>query len=166
MGGSFMKEDEGCSKDMLVQSVVKAYEDGGHLYSIAPAFQFHSMWGYGDVIGEHRGVTFEELFQILEDSGKDLNSIAGFSGDEPVLTRLCTVAMDEFVDWENGICYFDGDYFKKVLSFAKEYTGNYAGGTYRQRIQETLSAVYLWIWHLNFTTYLVSFSIHLTDEMQ
>ncbi len=131
----FMKEDEGCSKDMLVQSVVKAYEDGGHLYSITPAFQLHSMWGHGDVIGEHRGVTFEKLFQILEDSGKDLNSIAGFSGDEPVLTRLCTVAMDEFVDWENGTCYFDGDYFKKVLSFAKEYTGNYAGGTYRQRIQ-------------------------------
>lgn len=131
----FMKEDEGCSKDMLVQSVVKAYEDGGHLYSIAPAFQLHSMWGYGDVIGEHRGVTFEELFQILEDSGKNLNSIAGFSGDEPVLTRLCTVAMDEFVDWENGTCHFDGDYFKKVLSFAKEYTGNYAGGTYLQRIQ-------------------------------
>lgn len=130
----FMKEDEGCSKDMLVQSAVKAYEEGGHLYSIAPAFQLHSMWGYGDVAGGHSGVTFEELFQLLEDSGKDLNAIAGFSGDEPVLTRLCTVAMDEFVDWENGLCYFDGEYFKKVLSFAKEYTGNYTGGTYLERI--------------------------------
>lgn len=131
----FMKDDEECSKDMLVQSVVKAYEDGGHLYNVAPAFQLHSMWGYGDVIGGHSGVTFEELFQILEDSGKDLNAIAGFSADEPVLTRLCTVAMDEFIDWENGTCNFEGDYFKKVISFAKEYTGNYTGGTYLQRIQ-------------------------------
>lgn len=131
----FMKDDEECSKDMLVQSVVKAYEDGGHLYNIAPAFQLHSMWGYGDVIGGHSGVTFEELFQILENSGKDLNAIAGFSGDEPVLTRLCTVAMDEFIDWENGTCNFEGNYFRKVLSFAKEYTGNYTGGTYLQRIQ-------------------------------
>ncbi|MCM1192655.1 MAG: extracellular solute-binding protein [Acetatifactor muris] len=131
----FMKDDEECSKDILVQSVAEAYEDGGHLYSIAPGFQLHSMWGYDDVIDGHSGVTFDELFQILEDSGKDLNAIAGFSGDEPVLTRLCTVAMDEFIDWENGMCNFEGDYFKKVLSFAKEYTGNYTGGTYLQRIQ-------------------------------
>ena len=89
----------------------------------------------GDIIGRQSGVTFEELFQILESSGKDLNAIAGFSGDEPVLTRLCTVSMDEFIDWENGTCDFEGDYFKKVLSFAKEYTGNYTGGTYLERIQ-------------------------------
>ena len=131
----FLRDDKECSKDMLVQSVVKVYEDGGHLYSIAPNFQIHSMWGYGDVIGRQSGVTFEELFQILEDCGKDLNAIAGFSGDEPVLTRLCTASMDEFIDWEKGTCNFEGDYFKKMLSFAKEYTGNYSGGTYLERIQ-------------------------------
>ena len=131
----FMRDDEECSRDALVRSVVEAYEDGGHLYSIAPAFQLHSMWGYGDVAGGQSGVTFEELFQLLEDSGKDLNAIAGFSADEPVLTRLCTVSMDEFIDWENGTCAFEGDYFKKVLAFAKEYTGNYAGGTYLERIR-------------------------------
>ena len=130
----FMKEDEECSKDMLVQSVAEAYEDQGHLYSISPSFQLHSMWGYGDVIRGQSGITFEELFRMLENSGKDLNSIAGFSADEPVLTRLCTVSMDEFIDWENGACDFEGDYFKKVLSFAKEYTGNYTGGAYSERI--------------------------------
>ena len=131
----FMRDDEECSRDALVRSVVEAYEDGGHLYSIAPAFQLHSMWGYGDVAGGQSGVTFEELFQLLEDSGKDLNAITGFSADEPVLTRLCTVSMDEFIDWENGTCAFEGDYFKKVLAFAKEYTGNYAGRTYLERIR-------------------------------
>ncbi len=130
----FMKEDEECSKDMLVQSVAEAYEDQGHLYSISPSFQLHSMWGYGDVIRGQSGITFEELFRMLENSGKDLNSIAGFSADEPVLTRLCTVSMDEFIDWENGACDFEGDYFKKVISFAKEYTGNYTGGAYSERI--------------------------------
>ena len=130
----FMRDDKECSKDVLVQSVARAYEDQGHLYSISPSFQLHSMWGYGDVTGGQSGVTFEDLFRMLQNSGKDLNSIAGFSTDEPVLTRLCTVSMDEFVDWEKGTCNFDGDDFKKVLSFAKEYTGNYTGGTYSERI--------------------------------
>ena len=131
----FMKQDEECGSTLMVQSVLKAYENDGHLYSIAPAFQLHSMWGYGDIIGGRSGVTFHELFQILENSGKDLNSIAGFSADEPVLTRLCTASMDEFVDWKNRTCSFDGEYFKEVLSFAKEYTGNYTGGTYLERIK-------------------------------
>ena len=131
----FMQKDEEFTKDMLVPSASEAYEDGGHLYSIAPAFQLHSMWGYADVTGGRSGVTFHELFQVLANSGKDLNAIAGFSADEPVLTRLCTVSMDEFVDWENGTCDFDGEYFKEVLSFAKEYTGNYTGGTYTERIR-------------------------------
>lgn len=131
----FMQEDEECTKNMLVESVIKAYEVDGHLYSIAPAFQLHTMWGYGDVTGGRSGVTFRELFQLLEDSGKDLNAITGFSADEPALTRLCTVSMDEFVDWENGTCGFDGEYFKEVLAFAKEYKENYTGGTYFERIR-------------------------------
>jgi len=131
----FMKDDEECTGEMLVQSVAEAFEDQGHLYRISPSFQLHSMWGYGDITGGQSGVTFEELFQMLENSGKDLNSIAGFSADEPVLTRLCTVSMDEFVDWEKGTCEFDGEYFKKVLSFAKEYTGNYTGEAYSERIR-------------------------------
>ena len=130
----FMQGDEECSKSMLVQSVAEAYEDGGHLYSIAPAFQLHTMWGYGDVTEGRSGVTFHELFRLLENSGKDLNAISGFYADESVLTTLCTVSMDEFVDWENGTCDFEGEYFKEVLTFAKEYTGNYTGGTYIERI--------------------------------
>lgn len=132
----FMKDDEECSREMLVQSVAEAYEDQGHLYRISPSFQLHSMWGYGDVTGGQSGITFEELFRMLEKSGKDLNSIAGFSADEPVLTRLCTVSMDEFIDWKKGTCNFEEDYFKKVLSFAKEYKGNYTGGAYSERIRE------------------------------
>lgn len=115
-------------------AAAKACEDKGHLYSVAPAFQLHSMWGYGDVIKGQSGVTFEELFRLLKDSGKDLNAITGFSADEPVLTNLCAVSMDEFVDWEEGTCSFDGDYFKRMLSFTGEYTGNDAGGTYSERI--------------------------------
>lgn len=132
----FMEADAACSKDMLMETVAKACEDEGHLYSIAPAFQLHTMWGYGDVTGGKSGVTFGELLQILEKSGKDLNAIGGFSADEPVLTRLCSVSMDEFVNWQEGTCEFDGDYFKEVLSFAGQYHPVNLEGTYLGRIRD------------------------------
>lgn len=131
-----MEKDGEFSKEMLVPSVAGALEDDGHLYSIAPSFLLHSVWGYGDVIKGKTGVTFEELFRLLEESGKDINAITGFSADEPVLTRLCTVSMDEFVDWEKGTCSFNGEYFKQALSFVKEYTGKDAEGTYAERIRK------------------------------
>ena len=124
-----MEGDGECSRDMLVGSVVKAFEEDGHLYTVSPSFQLHSMWGYADVTGGKSGVPFSELLQILRDSGKDLSAVGGFSADEPVLTRLCCAAMDEFVDWEKGTCDFDGEYFREVLSFAGNYhPGQWEGG--------------------------------------
>lgn len=133
---SFMEGDGELSKGMLVQAPLKAFEEQGHLYSIAPSFQLHTMWGYEDVTGGRKGVTFSELLRILEDAGKDLNAIGGFSGDEPVLTRLCSACMDEFVDWETGVCRFDGDYFKEVLSFARNYHPEPAEVGYLQGIRD------------------------------
>lgn len=131
----FMKEDGECSREMLVESVAKAYEDQGHLYCIAPSFQLHSMWGYSDVTEGKSGVTFSELLGLLQGSGKDLSAVGGFSADEPVLTRLCTAAMDEFVDWERGTCEFDGDYFREVLSFAGAYRPAYTESSYSEQIR-------------------------------
>ena len=132
----FMRNDTECTEDMLVRPVAGACEDEGRLYSVAPGFLLHSMWGYGDVTGGQSGVSFLELSRILESCGKDVNAIAGFSGDEPVLTRLCALFMDEFVDWEAGTCDFTGEYFKQILSFAKEYTGIGAGGPLSERIRK------------------------------
>lgn len=132
----FMEGDGELSKDMLVQSALKAFEEQGHLYSIAPSFQLHTMWGYEDVTGGRSGVNFSELLRILGDAGKDVNAIGGFSADEPVLTRLCSACMDEFVDWEMGACEFDGAYFKEVLSFAANYRPAAGEWSYLQGIRD------------------------------
>lgn len=132
----FMEEDGAVSKSMLVQPVLKACEEQGSLYSIAPSFQLYSMWGYADVTGGKSGVTFSELLRLLEGSGKDLNAVGGFSADEPVLTTLCCAAMDEFVDWDTGRCEFDGDYFKEVLSFAGNYDPDFGDVGHLQGIRE------------------------------
>ena len=115
-------EEELQSKDILT-SVKNAYEIGGKLYSVAPAFQLYTMWGKPEVIQNQSGVTLAQLHTILNYAGKDINAISGFSADESVLTTLCAFGMDEFIDWDEHICNFDGDYFKEILEFAKSYEG-------------------------------------------
>ncbi|MCD7752680.1 MAG: extracellular solute-binding protein [Lachnospiraceae bacterium] len=120
----YMDQDGECSRDMLMESVLDAYEINGSLYSISPSFALYSMWGASSLVQGRYGVTLTEMIEMLRKSGGDINSIFGFSVDEPVLTTLCTMGMDEFIDWENGTCNFTGEAFQNVLEFAKEYKGN------------------------------------------
>lgn len=116
-----MEEDMDLRKADLISSVVQPYEMNEKLYAVTPAFQLHSMWGSSSVIKGRSGVSLEELRQILFDAGKDLSAVGGFSVDEPVLVTLCTFGMNEIVDWEAKTCNFEGEYFKDILRFVKEY---------------------------------------------
>ena len=125
----FMQEDADCNKDMMISSVIEAYETNGSLYCISPSFLLWTMWGARTVTGGRTGVTLEEMIQILQENCRDLSAIDGFAADEPVLKTLCTFGMDEFVDWDNKTCEFDGEYFKSILQFVKDYKGGYPSGS-------------------------------------
>ena len=132
----FMQEDRDLSQDKILPSVRKAYEIDGQLLNMAPGFQLYTIWGNRNKIGSHKGVTLDELMQILGENGKTIDAIYGFSMDESVLTTLCTFGMDEFINWETVKCEFTGDYFKDLLRFAKEYSGGYTQTSVSQAIAE------------------------------
>lgn len=120
---TFMQQDTELDAGMLVSSVLHVYEVDGHLYTIAPAFRIYTMWGAGSMIEGRKGISVEEMMQMLRDHGGDINSIYGFSADESVLTTLCAFHMDKFVNWEEGTCDFTGTEFQQVVRFVKEYKG-------------------------------------------
>ncbi len=119
----FMEGDPECGREMLLDSVRKAYEINGCLYTVAPGFNLHTVWGGGSLVQGRRGVDMEELIGILRDHGGDINSIYGFSADESVLRTLCSLGMGEFIHWEDNTCDFTGEEFCHLLEFAKEYQG-------------------------------------------
>lgn len=130
----FMDIDSSFAREMLLESVRKAYEYDGHLYSMGASFQLYTIWGADSIVNGQQGVSMEKMIQILENKGKTINAIFGFSADEPVLTTLCSFAMDEFIDWDAGYCHFSGQYMKGILDFAREYTGG-VSGAYSEEIR-------------------------------
>ncbi|MCD8325417.1 MAG: extracellular solute-binding protein [Lachnospiraceae bacterium] len=121
-----MEQDEDFDKEMLLTNILEPYEINGKLYSIAPAFRITSLWGGSSLVQGRYGVSMDELVQILEENGGNINSIYGLMSDEPILTTLCTLYMDSFIDWDNGTCDFENEEFYQLLEFAQEY--NYTGG--------------------------------------
>lgn len=118
---TFMEKDKECSKDMLVENILELYEKDEHLYNISPAFYLYSMWGSSSVVQGRHGISLEDLQTLLEENGQDMNAIYGFYADESTLSTLCTFGMDELIDWEEGTCDFEGEYFADLINFAKEY---------------------------------------------
>lgn len=119
----YMEADPECAKEMFVPGVLKAYETEGRLYTVAPSFLIHTMWGRSSLVQGRHGVDMNELIQILKENGGDINNIYGFSADESVLRTLCSLGMSQFINWEDGICDFANEEFYQILEFAKEYRG-------------------------------------------
>ncbi len=119
----FMEKDGKLNKQNFVTSVLSVYEMEGYLYKIASSFRIHTMWGAGSTVEGRKGISVEEMIQLLQNKGGDINSIYGFSADENVLTNLCSFHMDKFIDWNKGTCNFTGKLFQQIIRFIKEYEG-------------------------------------------
>lgn len=127
----FMQEDGELNQEDLISSVLRVYEMKEHLYTIAPTFRIYTMWGAGSVVEGKGGVDVEEMIQLLQNHGGNINSIYGFSADENVLMTLCAFNMDKFIDWSEGTCDFTGDEFRQIVDFAKQYEGTPFDSLYR-----------------------------------
>ena len=120
---TFMEQDAKLNRENLISGVLDVYETNGCLYTIAPAFHIHTMWGAGSVVSGQRGIGLEEMMRLLRDNGGDINSIYGFYADETPLTTLCALNMDKFIDWDQRTCDFTGSAFRQTLDFVKAYEG-------------------------------------------
>lgn len=119
----FMQVDDEINADSLVSGVIKAYETEGYLYTIAPTFRLYTMWGAGSVVEGRKGISLDEMIELLQEHNGDVNHIYGFSADESPLTTLCSFHMDKLINWKDGTCDFTGEEFQQILHFAKAYEG-------------------------------------------
>lgn len=128
---AFMQEDAELKKEDFVSNVLRVYEVNGRLHTIAPSFLVYTMWGAGSTVNGRKGIDAADMIQLLQSKGGDINSIEGFSADENVLTTLCGLNMDQFIDWSEGTCDFTGNEFQQIIDFAKEYEGKPYESLYR-----------------------------------
>lgn len=128
---AFMQEDAEMKKEDFVSNVLRVYEVNGRLHTIAPSFLVHTMWGAGSTVNGRKGIDAAEMMRLLQSKGGDVNSIDGFSADENVLTTLCGLNMDQFIDWSEGTCDFTGNEFQQIIDFTKEYEGKPYESLYR-----------------------------------
>lgn len=112
------RDPEICRED-LMERVVHAMEMHGKLYDLTGSFQFRTMVGARDLIGDRMTWTPDDMLAVLERMPE--GSIATHEGGTGFLLDMVGLDWDRFVDWEKGVCYFDGDEFRRILEFCKNF---------------------------------------------
>lgn len=109
-------------ENTYVTNILRCAQTGEALYSIAPSFNFYTMYADGELAGMESGWTFEEFVAFCKANGKGAEAVYGFSVDETVMTTLGRFAVAEYIDWEQKTVSFDNEGFYQMLEFNKDRT--------------------------------------------
>lgn len=131
-------QDEELSGKEFMQNFFDAYRVNGKLYEVIPSFDVETMVAKKSVVGDLTGWTMSEMLDFLEN--KMPEGCQPFGGGQILRDTFMYMVMNysgaNFVDTQEGKCYFDTQEFMDLLTYAKslptEYTddGGISYGVY------------------------------------
>ena len=113
----YLDREEKISEEDLLSGVLQTYEADGGLYGIMPEFRLEILAGKKDRVGNVSDWTVDRLCRMIEDLSPNEVLMEGFS-PMGMLRAVLATDMEDFVNWEEGTCSFDGEKFKKLLTTA------------------------------------------------
>lgn len=119
----YFDNDADISSEDYVQSVLKAFEKDGKLYSFTPSFSIMSVLGRSSVVGDEPGWNLDDLYAALETQPEGTVAFANATKME-MLSAMCMMNIDEFIDYSTGKCYFDSEEFIDLLEFSNHFEDN------------------------------------------
>jgi ABC-type glycerol-3-phosphate transport system substrate-binding protein len=131
-------EDPEISRDDLVQSVMKAHETDGKLFSITPNYYVQTIVGKTEIFGEKKGQSLAEL-QAAAAAYPEATLFPTDESAGSVLVEFVSRSLLDYVNYETGECNFETSEFIALLEAAKKYPVEVAYVTYNP--QGYISAV-------------------------
>lgn len=117
----YFEKETKISREDYLEKALQVYERDQALYAVMPTFGLYGLVGKETDIGEKTVVNLEELAAFYRDYYGDKKSLEGFSRKR-MLSVLCQLNMDRFVDRETGECHFDDTSFRQILEFANRFS--------------------------------------------
>ncbi len=113
----YLDADAELSRDDLMQPVLRAMEQDGAMYWLPWKFWMQTLVGPQSLVGQP-GISVEDARRIAQENG--LVPIHQWLTREGQLEIYCSVAAQQFVDWDSGTCSFDSEEFVRILELCGE----------------------------------------------
>ena len=114
-----MESDADFDKSKYLESVFEATSVSGKVYSLIPAFSLVTVIGRSENVGDAPGWTMEAL-QALRQRFPEAQVFESMER-AGVLSTVCNMTMDSFVDPDTGACSFNTPAFIQLLEFIKTF---------------------------------------------
>lgn len=111
---SFFHEQE------YYSNILKAFEVGESLYVMIPSYRINS---FTTINGQLAGLERMDIHQLAEAYNDLDEGTILFPGEtkKAVFGMICYGSLENYIDWEEGICNFDSAGFKEILQFANRF---------------------------------------------
>lgn len=136
--------DKELSRDDIMPAVLQAMCIDGKLYQTASYFSIQAVLGLSSVVGTTPGWTVEQFQQAYAQMPQGATVFDETVTRDEVLYYSLALDLDNFVDWESGECYFDGEGFIGLLEFVNSFPSDFDWENYdwetAQSAQERLAS--------------------------
>lgn len=118
----YLEQGSVLNREELLEGVINAYTYDGKLVAIPSVFILSTFLGNPAVVGEEMGWTINDVIALTDAHPEaELGDRITFCSNIGIMRFCLQYSMDSFIDWERGICNFDGEKFKELLEFANRY---------------------------------------------
>ena len=117
----YIDADPELGRDLLLETPLKAAEVNGGLYMLFNEVSITTLVGAERVVGDRCGWTFEELMDAFSDMPPDATILRYSATQKEIFSRLFSISLGRYVDWEKGQCTFDSQEFRSMVEFLKTF---------------------------------------------
>lgn len=115
---TFLEKDEELKKEDLLPNILTALSSEDGLYRIAPSFSITTFAAKTKEVGEEPGWTMEEAMALLTSKPEGTQLLSEVTAST-FLYYTVWICGEQYVNWDTGECFYDGDGFIKTLEYAK-----------------------------------------------
>lgn len=116
----YIDNDPELSREDFIPGVINSLEISGGLYEVVPAFSLVTTFAASSVVGSEDNWTYDSYTSIIENN-EHFDSIFDKHHDRMwLLGNIVDASGKKLVNWSSGECYFESDYFRKLLETAKK----------------------------------------------
>ena len=115
----YIDNDPELSREDFIPGVIRSLEISGGLYEVVPAFSLVTTFAASSAVGPEDGWTYDNFNSIIENSNY-FDSIFDKHHDRMwLLGNIVDASGKKLVNWSEGECYFESNYFKNLLETVK-----------------------------------------------
>lgn len=116
----YIDNDSELTRADFIPGIMSSLEINGGLYEVVPAFSLVTTFAASSAVGSEASWTYDALNAVL-DSSDFFDTVFDKHHDRMwLLGNIVDASGKKLVDWSNGKCYFESDYFKNVLETMKQ----------------------------------------------